>query len=83
MGVTVGWPRPGLRRRGGSYESETAHLDGLILNMDAQDAQDNQDGTVLHGKWTPAMIAHGFVDVQDDEAAVSRKNPVHPVHPCQ
>ena len=24
--------------------------------MDAQDAQDNQDGTLLHEKLTPAMI---------------------------
>jgi hypothetical protein len=46
------------------------------------DAQDNQDATVLRGKRTPAMIARGFADVQEDKPAVSRKNPVHPVHPC-
>ena len=56
--------------------------------MDAQDAQDNQDGTVLHERLTPAMIACGFADVQDDKPAVFRKNPVHPerggsVHPCK
>ena len=67
----------------GSYESETMNLHGLILNMDAQDAQDNQDGTLLRGKRTPAMIAPGFADAEDDKPAVSRKNPVHPVHPCQ
>ena len=44
--------------------------------MDAQDAQDNQDGTVLPGKLTAAMIVCGFADVQDCKAAVSRKNPV-------
>ena len=41
--------------------------------MDAQDAQDNQDGAVLRGKLTPAMITRGFADVQDDQAAVSKK----------
>ena len=29
------------------------------------------------------MIARGFVDAQDDKPAVSRKNPVHPVHRCE
>ena len=33
------------------------------LNMDAQDAQDNQDTTLLHKRPTPAMIACGFADV--------------------
>ncbi len=41
--------------------------------MDAQDAQDNQDGTLLHARLTPAMIVCGFADVQDCKAAVSRK----------
>ena len=71
----------------GSCESETTNLHGLVfLNMDAQDAQDNQDGRLLHEKVTPGMIASGFADVQDYKPAVSRKNPVnpvHPVHPCQ
>ena len=31
--------------------------------MDAQDAQDNQDLTLLHERLTPAMTASGFVDV--------------------
>ena len=53
------------------------------MNIDAQDAQDNQDGTLLHQRLTPAMIARGFVDAQDDKPAVSRKNPVHPVHRCE
>ena len=43
------------------------------MNIDAQDAQDNQDGTLLHQRLTPAMIARGFVDAQDDKPAVSRK----------
>jgi hypothetical protein len=51
--------------------------------MDRQDAQDNQDGTVLQERLNPAMIAGGFADVQDDKPAAFRKNPVHPVHPCQ
>ena len=54
-----------------------------FLNMDAQDAQDNQDGTLLHERLTPAVIACGFADVQDYKPAVSRKYPVHPVHPCK
>ncbi|MDE2756047.1 MAG: hypothetical protein OXI92_05805, partial [Acidobacteriota bacterium] len=66
----------------GSSESETPDLHGLILNMDAQDAQDIQDGRLLHERLTPAMIVCGFADCQDCKAVVSRKNPVHPVHPC-
>ena len=34
-----------------------------LLNMDAQDAQDIQDGTLQHERLTPAMIACGFADV--------------------
>ena len=30
------------------------------FNIDAQDAQDNQDGRLLHERLTPAMIAYGF-----------------------
>ena len=33
--------------------------------MDAQDAQDNRDGTLLHEKLAPAMIVCGFADAQD------------------
>ena len=69
------------------------------------DAQDNQDGRLLHERLTPAMIACGFqverlirfgepnlefkrfvpsnTDVQDYKPAVSRMNPVHPVHRCE
>ena len=47
------------------------------------DAQDNQDATPLHGKPNSADFACGFADVQDDKPAVSRKNPVNPVHPCK
>jgi len=32
-------------------------------NMDAQDAQDNQDATMLHKRLTPAIIACGFAGV--------------------
>ena len=38
------------------------HFSGL-LNMDAQDAQDNQDATLLHERLTPAVIGCGFADV--------------------
>ena len=31
--------------------------------MDRQDAQDNQDETLVHERLTPAMIACGFADV--------------------
>ena len=41
--------------------------------MDAQDAQDNQHGTLLHERLTPAMIDCGFADVQNCKPAVSRK----------
>ena len=43
------------------------------MNMDAQDAQDNQDGTLLHEKPAPAMIVCGIVDTQEYKLAVSRK----------
>ncbi len=33
--------------------------------MDAQDAQDNQDGTLVHEKPAPAMIVCGLADAQD------------------
>ena len=46
-------------RRGRSIENDHK------LNMDAQDAQDNQDGKLLHAKLTPAMIACGFADAQE------------------
>ena len=39
--------------------------------MDAQDAQDNQDGTLLHEKPAPAMIVCEFADAQDYQLAVS------------
>ncbi len=41
--------------------------------MDAQDAQDNEDGRLLHERLAPAMIACGFADVQDGKPAVSQK----------
>ena len=53
------------------------------MNIDAQDAQDNQDGRLLHETLTQAMIACGFEDVREHKPAVSGKNPVHPVHRCE
>ena len=46
-------------RRGRSIEKDQK------LNIDAQDAQDKQDGTLLHEKLTSAMIACGFADAQE------------------
>ena len=53
------------------------------LNIDAQDAQDNQAGRLLQETLTRAMIVCGFEDVREHKPAVSGKNPVHPVHPCE
>ena len=41
--------------------------------MDAQDAQDNQDGRLLQETLTRAMIACGFEDVREHKPAVSGK----------
>ena len=41
------------------------------MNIDAQDAQDKQDGTLLHGNLTSAMIACGIADAQDCKRADS------------
>ena len=49
----------GRPRRGRSIEKDQK------LNMDAQDAQDNQDGTLLHEKLTAPMIRFGFADAQE------------------
>ena len=53
------------------------------MNIDAQDAQDNQDGRLLQETRTRAMIVCGFEDVREHKPAVSGKNPVHPVHRCE
>ena len=50
--------------------------------MDAQDAQDNQDETLLHAELTPAMIRCGIADTQENKTTDPQKNPVHPVHRC-
>ena len=70
---------PGARppRLGRSIEKD------YKLNIDAQDAQDNQDGRLLQETLTRAMIACGFEDVREHKPAVSGKNPVHPVHRCE
>ena len=52
-------------------------------NIDAQDAQDNQDRRLLQETLTRAMIGCGFEDVREHKPAVSGKNPVHPVHRCE
>ena len=52
-------------------------------NIDAQDAQDNQDRRLLQETRTRAMIGCGFEDVREHKPAVSGKNPVHPVHRCE
>ena len=41
------------------------------LNIDAQDAQDNQAGTLLHEKLTGAKIRYAFADTQECKPAVS------------
>jgi len=41
--------------------------------MDAQDAQDNQDPTLVHERLTPAMTASGLADVQDCKPTFFRK----------
>ena len=43
--------------------TEQIHREKFQLNMDAQDAQDNQDPTLLHERLAPAMTASGFADV--------------------
>ena len=43
----------------------------FFMNMDAQDAQDNQDEGLLRGELTPAMIRCGLADAQDYKPAVS------------
>ena len=53
------------------------------MNIDAQDAQDNQDRRLLQETLTRAMIVCGFEDVREHKPAVSGKNPVHPVHRCE
>ena len=70
---------PGARppRLGRSIEKD------YKLNIDAQDAQDNQDRRLLQETLTRAMIVCGFEDVREHKPAVSGKNPVHPVHPCE
>ena len=57
---------PRTPRQGRSIENDHP------FNIDAQDAQENQDGRLLHERQTPAMIANGFADVQDYKPAVSR-----------
>ena len=70
---------PGARppRLGRSIEKD------YKLNIDAQDAQDNQDGRLLQETLTRAMIGCGFEDVREHKPAVSGKNPVHPLHRCE
>ena len=61
----------------GSYESETREVHGRsrtrLLNIDAQDAQDEEEVKFLQGKPAWVIIRPGFVDAQDYKLAVSRK----------
>ena len=43
-------------------------------NIDAQDAQDHQDGRLLQETLTRAMIVCGFEDVREHKPAVSGKS---------
>ena len=54
----------------------------FIMNIDRRDEQDEQDERFLHEKLAQPMTRCGLADAQDYKLAVSRKNPVHPVHPC-
>jgi len=89
-------PRP---RRNRSIEKDHP------FNIDAQDAQDYQDGRLLRERLAPAMIACGCqvgllihfgkctlvfrsftrnnTHTRNYKPAVSRTNPVHPVHRCE
>ena len=60
---------PGARppRRGRSIEKD------YKWNIDAQDAQDHQDGRLLQETLTRAMIVCGFEDVREHKPAVSGK----------
>ena len=70
-------PGPRPPRLGRSIEKD------YQWNIDAQDAQDNQDRRLLQETLTRAMIVCGFEDVREHKPAVSGKNPVHPVHRCE
>ena len=52
---------------GGSIEKDHP------FNIDAQDAQDKQDGTLLQERLAPAMIVGELADVRDYKPAVPRK----------
>ena len=43
----------------------------FIINIDAQDRQDEQDERLLHEKLARPMIRCGFTDAQDYKLAVS------------
>ena len=53
-----------------NYPNHRAYCKRLIIDMDAQDAQDNQHETLLHEKPGPAMIVCGLADAQDYKLAV-------------
>ena len=57
-----------------------------LKNMDRQDAQDNRDGRLLHGKLALAMTRCGITEARDYRTTDSQKyaprNPVNPVHRC-
>ena len=45
--------------------------DNQKLNIDAQDAQDNRDGTLLHEKLASAMTRRGIADAREWRPVVS------------
>ena len=48
------------------HESEWTSIEiDRKLNIDAQDAQDNEHGRLLRERLTPANIACGFADAQE------------------
>ena len=57
--------------RGRPQRCTTNFARGSIINIDAQDAQDNQHVTLLHEKPAPAMIVCRFADTQDYKPAVA------------
>ena len=57
-------PHRGFRPSGRTRRGRLIEKDQK-LNIDAQDAQDNQAGTLLHEKLTSAMIRFGFADAQE------------------
>ena len=52
-------------RWGGGAGQAGRRIDFFIINIDAQDAQDEQDDRFLHEKPARPMIRRGLADAQD------------------